>query len=119
MAVWRGERRKMKGDGSGQIERQRRSFNSPANSPRPEATTRTIARALAERDMSLGWRKYADRTDADRQYLNAAARAVADVDTQREKGFVPDYTRSQPSRPLRHADTPTDDPRPATIARSR
>lgn len=32
-----------------------------------------IAEVLAERDIALGWRRYADRTDATRQYDRLAA----------------------------------------------
>lgn len=68
MATWRGERPKVKTDGSGQIDRSaslpkigRALFDAGATRP-------TIERALAERDEALDWRKYTGRRDQGEQY---------------------------------------------------
>jgi hypothetical protein len=36
------------------------------------ATRRTVAEALKERDLALGWKCYTNRSDADKQYQNIA-----------------------------------------------
>ena len=43
------------------------------------ANEATIIEALRERDQTLGWHKYANRADADKQYLQIARRQLANV----------------------------------------
>jgi P4 family phage/plasmid primase-like protien len=66
LKVWRGERSKANPDGT--VDRSASLLWIGRVLFEAGATRNTIVAALRERDVSLGWGKYADRADADRQY---------------------------------------------------
>ncbi len=112
MATWRGERPKVKADGSGEIDRS-------ASLPKigrilydAGATRPTIERALAERDEALGWRKYADRRDAAAQYAKIVDLLEAEGRTPRRPTIVVGPRRSDASGDPGAGDLPDD---PATL----
>lgn len=88
LAHWSGERHAT-GDRSGAL------FVIAKDLYRANATIPTIAAALAERDVALGFNKYATRQDAEIRYLETAQRAVADVDASPDLRFV----RDEPAEP--------------------
>jgi P4 family phage/plasmid primase-like protien len=65
LKVWRGERPVVK---EGQIDRSASLYKIGAYLGEAGATDSAIEAALAERDLSLGWRCYTDRSDAREQY---------------------------------------------------
>jgi hypothetical protein len=66
MATWRGERPKRKPGGT--MDRNASLLKIGRVLINANATRRTIVAALAERDVSLGWRKFTGRGDADERY---------------------------------------------------
>jgi hypothetical protein len=98
--VWEGKHPARKPDGS--IDRSDSLWAIGMELARANASAPAIAAALAERDVSLSWRCYADRTDATHQYATIAARVIAEVEAEHEA----DTTSAEPAH--RGAPTPTD-----------
>ena len=74
LAWWRGERVARKD--AGDVDRSATLYAIARELAKANATARTIAAAIAERDVALEYRCYADRTDRDRRYAITAARAL-------------------------------------------
>src|SRR5688572_27110448 len=67
---WRGELVEQREDGT--RDRSDSLFHIGLALAAAGATRRTIEIALAERDVTLGWKKYTDRADADDRYAEVA-----------------------------------------------
>ena len=70
MKVWRGEKPKAKD--TGEVDRSASLMKIGRTIYDAGATRRTVAEALKERDLALGWKCYTNRSDADKQYQNIA-----------------------------------------------
>jgi AAA domain/RepB DNA-primase from phage plasmid len=66
LKVWRGEKPKIKDDGG--VDRSTSLLKIGRVIYDAGATGPTVAEALKERDLTLGWKCYTDRRDADKQY---------------------------------------------------
>ncbi len=66
MSVWRGEQAKHRDDGS--VDRSVSLVNIGRVLYDGGATRSTIVKALEDRDKTLGWEKYTDRKDSEKQY---------------------------------------------------
>ena len=93
---WRGELTEQKPDGS--VDRSASLFYVGLDLAECGASERAIVTALAERDSTLGWRKYSDRADPDASYGEIASRGVARA-TEREQ-----ERRTDPRAPAASAD---------------
>jgi hypothetical protein len=82
MAVFRGERPKLKDDGA--VDRSSTLVKIGRVLYDAGATRSTIAAALAERDEALGYRKYTDRPDADNRYREI----VDELESSGRNGWV-------------------------------
>ncbi len=74
LALWRGEWFARKHDAPGEVDRSESLWRLACVLDEAGATASTIAAALAERDMTLGWEKYAGRRDAAEQYAAIVAK---------------------------------------------
>jgi hypothetical protein len=70
LKVWRGEKPKAKD--TGEVDRSASLMKIGRTIYDAGATRRTVAEALKERDLALGWKCYTNRSDADKQYQNIA-----------------------------------------------
>jgi hypothetical protein len=70
LEVWRGEKPKAKENG--EVDRSASLMKIGRAIYDAGATRRTVAEALKERDLTLGWKCYTSRPDADKQYQNIA-----------------------------------------------
>jgi AAA domain/RepB DNA-primase from phage plasmid len=68
LEVWRGEVPKMKDSEAGEVDRSASLIKIGRVLYDAGATRRTIAQALKERDLTLGWKCYTERRDANKQY---------------------------------------------------
>jgi AAA domain/RepB DNA-primase from phage plasmid len=66
LKVWRGEKPKAKD--TGEVDRSASLMKIGRTIYDAGATRRTVAEALKERDLALGWKCYTNRPDADKQY---------------------------------------------------
>ncbi len=103
LAVWRGERRKVKPDGSGEIDRSDTLWWLACELREAGATQRTIATAAAERDATWGWGCYADRPG---EYDRLAAKVVAKITPGPRSAPTDQPTTNHP--PTDQTDQPTD-----------
>ena len=76
LAYWQGERVKQKPDGS--TDRSAALYAIAVYLARAGASARTIAEAIENRDVALGFSKYFDRRDS-REYQRAAAKALKET----------------------------------------
>ncbi len=74
LALWRGEWFARKHDAPSEVDRSESLWRLACVLDEAGATGSTIAAALAERDMTLGWEKYATRRDAAEQYAAIVAK---------------------------------------------
>ncbi len=103
LAVWRGERRKVKPDGSGEIDRSDTLWWLACELREAGATQRTITAATAERDAAWGWGCYADRPG---EYDRLATKVVAKI-TPGPRSAPADQPTTSHS-PTDQTDQPTD-----------
>ena len=101
-ARWRGEL--VEQDEDGKLDRSASLFMLGLALAEAGASEGAIADALRERDVSLGWAKYAGRSDGDIRYAEIAQKAVehADAPTVQLNGngrVAPADGWSRPSRP--------------------
>ncbi len=74
LAVWRGERFATKPDAPSEVDRSESLWRLACVLDEGGATALTIAAALGERDLALGWEKYTGRRDATEQYAAIVAK---------------------------------------------
>ncbi len=74
LALWRGEWFARKHDAPSEVDRSESLWRLACVLDEAGATGSTIAAALAERDMTLGWEKYTGRRDAAEQYAAIVAK---------------------------------------------
>lgn len=86
LAVWRGEKPATKEDSPGEVDRSSTLFKIGAELARVGATPKAIRDALADRDISLGYRKFSGRPDerAELEYRRIANKVAREA----KKGVV-------------------------------
>lgn len=90
LAVWRGERPATKEDSPGEVDRSATLFKIGAELARAGATPKAIRDALADRDVSLGYRKFSGRPDerAELEYRRVANKATREAEAKRNVVMV-------------------------------
>ena len=115
MARWRGDL--VERDGDGRIDRSGSLFTLGLALAEAGAAEATIVAALQERDVALGWAKYAARRDGEERYAEIAQKAVehAEAPTIQLKGNGQGAHLDGPSRPKRPTPAWPEPPGPAAF----
>ncbi len=81
LAVWRGEKAVLKEESPGEVDRSSTLFKIGAELARAGATPKAIRDALADRDISLGYRKFSGRPDerAELEYRRIANKVAREA----------------------------------------
>lgn len=92
LAVWRGEKPVVKKDQSGEVDRSSTLQKIAHVLAEAGATRKTIRDALADRDISLGYRKFSGRPDerAEVEYRRSANKAVDETEKRKNVAVVPE-----------------------------